>query len=56
MPNNMLQNDQKKIVYSLIQGKDGAAWASKVYFGWNLTSTGESSFFKFGHLVVCSKR
>jgi hypothetical protein len=44
MPNNMLQNEQKRIVHSLIQGKDGAAWATKVYFGWNMTSTGESFY------------
>jgi len=30
--------DQKKAVYSLVQGEEGEAWARRMFSGWNMTS------------------
>jgi hypothetical protein len=53
---NMLPNEQKKIVYSLIQGEEGAVLASGMYPGWNLTSPGKFSHFVNRHRSFQKKK
>ena len=42
--------DQKKAVYSLVQGEEGEAWARRMFSGWNMTSKGKSMPW----IVICS--
>ena len=47
--------DQKKAVYSLVQGEAGEAWARRMFSGWDMTSKGKSMPWTMDRSLSLSK-